>query len=60
MNSLFVTLFLAIIVLAAAKKSLESITSKVYFDIEIDNKPAGRILMGMYGALISYEPLSYL
>jgi hypothetical protein len=25
------------------------VTSKVFFDVEIDGKPAGRIVMGLYG-----------
>ena len=30
------------------KKRGPTITSKVYFDIEIDGEPAGRITMGLY------------
>jgi len=28
------------------------VTSKVYFDIEIDNQPAGRIVFGLYGGTV--------
>jgi len=28
------------------------VTSRVFFDIEIDGKPAGRIVMGLYGATV--------
>ena len=28
---------------------LETITSKVYFDIEIDSEPSGRITIGLFG-----------
>ena len=33
-------------------KPQAEITSKVYFDIEIDNNPAGRIVMGLYGGVV--------
>jgi hypothetical protein len=33
------------------KKDAE-ITDRVYFDISIDNEPAGRIEMGLYGATV--------
>merc|ERR1712137_47162 len=29
-----------------------TITSQVYFDVEIDGKPAGRIVMGLYGKTV--------
>ncbi|KAI3941372.1 hypothetical protein MKW92_014554 [Papaver armeniacum] len=38
-----------------AKKSdetLREITHKVFFDVEIDGKPAGRIVMGLYGKTV--------
>eukprot|EP01138_Halocafeteria_seosinensis_P008058 gb/GECG01008234.1/.p1 GENE.gb/GECG01008234.1/~~gb/GECG01008234.1/.p1 ORF type:complete len:202 (+),score=26.66 gb/GECG01008234.1/:1-606(+) len=35
----------------AAKKKAE-ITTKVYFDIEIDGEAAGRIVMGLYGDVV--------
>ncbi|XP_009630738.1 peptidyl-prolyl cis-trans isomerase CYP20-1 [Nicotiana tomentosiformis] len=42
--------------LAQAKESQESlkeVTHKVYFDVEIDGKPAGRIVMGLFGKTVS-------
>jgi len=36
---------------AAAAKG-PKVTNKVYFDIEIDSKPAGRIIMGLYGKTV--------
>lgn len=32
-----------------AAKDLEEITSKVFFDVEIGGKAAGRIVMGLFG-----------
>ncbi|EFJ19148.1 hypothetical protein SELMODRAFT_111263 [Selaginella moellendorffii] len=40
---------------AAAKKqekNLEEITHKVFFDVEIGGKPAGRVVMGLYGKAV--------
>jgi len=33
-------------------KSLKEITEKVFFDVEIDDEPAGRIEMGLYGQTV--------
>ena len=35
--------------IGAAKADLEEITSKVFFDVEIGGKAAGRIVMGLFG-----------
>ncbi|KAL6757841.1 cyclophilin-like domain-containing protein [Haematococcus lacustris] len=35
--------------LCKKKKASEDITHKVFFDIEIDGKPAGRVVMGLFG-----------
>jgi len=52
-KNFFSVLFLVASFLAVhAKSDLETITSHVYFDIEIDNKPAGRILMGLFGETV--------
>ena len=32
--------------------TLDKVTDKVYFDIEIDNKPAGRITFGLFGETV--------
>jgi len=36
----------------AAVPPQASITSKVYFDVSIDDRPTGRIVMGMYGDVV--------
>ncbi|GBF93532.1 peptidyl-prolyl cis-trans isomerase-like [Raphidocelis subcapitata] len=36
----------------AKEKKKAQITHKVFFDIEIDGKPEGRILMGLYGEVV--------
>ncbi|PNT56684.2 hypothetical protein POPTR_001G251700v4 [Populus trichocarpa] len=35
-----------------SKEDLKEITHKVYFDVEIDGKPAGRITMGLFGKTV--------
>jgi peptidylprolyl isomerase len=45
-------LIFAVIVLCATAAELEKITSKVFFDVEIDGKKSGRILMGLFGETI--------
>ncbi|KAF8061127.1 CYP20-1 [Scenedesmus sp. PABB004] len=37
---------------AAKEKKKAAVTHKVYFDIEIDDKPAGRIVMGLFGDVV--------
>lgn len=36
----------------AKKKKKNEVTNKVYFDIEIDGKAAGRIVMGLFGDIV--------
>lgn len=47
-------LLLALTSVQGKKKSSKTpeITNKVYFDIEIDGKPAGRITMGLFGKVV--------
>ncbi|KAK6145252.1 hypothetical protein DH2020_022072 [Rehmannia glutinosa] len=35
-----------------SKEDLKEVTHKVYFDVEIDGKPAGRITMGVFGKTV--------
>ncbi|TVU07663.1 hypothetical protein EJB05_41028 [Eragrostis curvula] len=52
---LWLALAAAALTLAQAKKSnaeLTEVTNKVYFDIEIDGKPAGRVVMGLFGKTV--------
>lgn len=37
---------------AAANADLEEITNRVYFDVEIGGKPAGRVLIGLFGKTV--------
>jgi len=52
----FIVLIALIITVAFATSTGEKkgpkISNKVFFDIEIDGKPAGRILMGLYGKTV--------
>jgi peptidylprolyl isomerase len=56
-NLLCLTLFITLIylshytILSEAKKTAK-ITNRVYFDIEIDNQPAGRIVFGLFGQTV--------
>ncbi|KAI3450311.1 hypothetical protein Pfo_006978 [Paulownia fortunei] len=49
-----VVLFITLAVSQAkkSKEDLKEVTHKVYFDIEIDGKPAGRITMGLFGTTV--------
>ncbi|CAN1282319.1 Peptidyl-prolyl cis-trans isomerase CYP20-1 [Linum perenne] len=52
---LWSTLLFGTLALIQAKKSdekLKEITHKVFFDVEIDGKPAGRITMGLFGKAV--------
>lgn len=43
-------MFIVLLVVVAA--DLETVTSKVFFDVEIGGKPAGRIVMGLFGETV--------
>ncbi|XP_021903956.1 peptidyl-prolyl cis-trans isomerase CYP19-4-like [Carica papaya] len=34
------------------EKDMEGVTHKVFFDIEIDGKPVGRVVMGLFGKIV--------
>ncbi|XP_028784566.1 peptidyl-prolyl cis-trans isomerase CYP20-1 [Neltuma alba] len=43
---------LALIQAKKSKEDLKEVTHKVYFDVEIDGKPAGRVVIGLYGKTV--------
>merc|ERR1719419_1121991 len=45
-------LLFAGLLLVSAKKKGPKVTHKVFFDIEMDGAPAGRIVMGLYGKTV--------
>mmetsp|Transcript_23054 Transcript_23054/g.46644 ORF Transcript_23054/g.46644 Transcript_23054/m.46644 type:complete len:201 (+) Transcript_23054:13-615(+) len=47
-----VLLLLLVAACSCTKAELETITSKVFFDIDIDGKPAGRIQIGLFGETV--------
>ena len=46
---LLVALLAALFAVPAAAKGDDTITAKVFFDVKVDGKAAGRIVMGLYG-----------
>ncbi|CAH9121056.1 unnamed protein product [Cuscuta epithymum] len=56
--AVFVILFGTLAALSQAKKSqksqesLKEVTHKVYFDVEIEGKPAGRVIIGLFGKTV--------
>ena len=50
------TLSMALAMYAAAVEAytLDHVTDKVYFDVEIDSKPAGRIIFGLFGDVVPW------
>ncbi|KAM9960624.1 hypothetical protein ACTFIW_009770 [Dictyostelium discoideum] len=55
MKVIFVVLAIVLVTLWAMPSEAgkdPKITNKVFFDIEIDNKPAGRIVFGLYGKTV--------
>ena len=49
MRSTHVYLLFAVLIGAALSETLDTVTSKVYFDISVDNEPRGRIVFGLFG-----------
>ncbi|KAI9909615.1 hypothetical protein PsorP6_014450 [Peronosclerospora sorghi] len=47
-----VVLCLSVLILTVLAGKRPKITDQVYFDISIDGKPAGRIIMGLYGKTV--------
>ena len=47
-----VAVSLAALVLSVQAGATPKITNKVYFDVTIDDEPAGRIVMGLYGKTV--------
>ena len=45
----FFALFTALVALVRASDPLDTITQKVYFDIEVDGESYGRIIFGLFG-----------
>jgi hypothetical protein len=49
--------FLLLALIAVSAKKEPTITNKVYFDIEIDGVPSGRIVMGKLMLFLSFRKL---
>ena len=49
---LTITFLVVLLCVAAVAADLETITSSVFFDVEIDGKPAGRVTMGLFGEAV--------
>ncbi len=45
----FVSLLSTLIGVSFALDTLDTVTEKVFFDLTIDDEPAGRVIMGMFG-----------
>ncbi|KAJ3239220.1 Peptidyl-prolyl cis-trans isomerase B [Chytriomyces hyalinus] len=51
LSQVFAFILVAVLSLAVAAKG-PTVTNKVYFDIEIGGKPAGRVVFGLYGKTV--------
>ena len=49
MRSTHVYLLFAVLIGAALSETIDTVSSKVYFDISVDNEPRGRIVFGLFG-----------
>ncbi len=52
MKSSIFCVLVASILGASLADTLEEVTSKVYFDISVDNEPRGRIVFGLFGKTV--------
>ncbi|KAH9608904.1 hypothetical protein KSS87_007835 [Heliosperma pusillum] len=50
--ALFATLFVVLVKVSDEDDELKQVTHRVFFDIEIDGSPAGRIVMGLFGKTV--------
>ena len=48
----YVSLCIVLVIATAFAADLEKVTSKVFFDVEIDGAAAGRIVMGLFGETV--------
>jgi len=46
---MFKTILLSLVAMVSADATLDTVTKKVFFDIEIDGKPEGKIVFGLFG-----------
>ena len=49
MRSTHVYLLFAVLIGAALSETIDTVSSRVYFDISVDNEPRGRIVFGLFG-----------
>jgi len=47
-----ITILICLVILVHAEKKTPKVTNQVFFDIAIDGKPAGRIVMGLFGSTV--------
>lgn len=52
MNFGYTCILALIFATAVIGKGLETVTSKVFFDVEIGGEPAGRVVMGLFGETV--------
>ncbi|KAL6544525.1 hypothetical protein OROMI_023387 [Orobanche minor] len=50
--TLVILLSIALVQAKKSNENLKEVTHKVYFDVEIDGKPAGRVIMGLFGKTV--------
>ena len=52
MKSAFVALLSVVASATSEANTLATVTDKVYFDVTIDDEPAGRIVFGLFGDVV--------